>query len=84
MINYYILPSERETKKNCLGLRTLVSEMVDKRRAELKKDPEGVKARGDLLSILCTDELFCNDTEMIKDECLTFFFAGSQTSANNT
>ena len=51
--------------------------MVDKRRALLKSDPEKVKAQGDLLSILITDELFCNDNEMIVDELMTFFFAGS-------
>jgi cytochrome P450 len=28
-----------------------------------------------------TDELFSLDNDMIVDECLTFFFAGSQTSS---
>lgn len=36
---------------------------------------------GDLLSILLEDPLFKDDDEMIIDEILTFFFAGSQTSA---
>lgn len=37
--------------------------------------------RSDLLSILLTDELFCNDEVMIIDECMTFFFAGFQTTS---
>lgn len=37
--------------------------------------------KGDLLSILLSDDLFKNDTSAIIDECLTFFFAGSQTSS---
>jgi len=32
---------------------------------------------GDLLSILLEDPLFKDDDEMITDEILTFFFAGS-------
>jgi cytochrome P450 len=30
------------------------------------------------------DELFKNDSKMIIDQCLTFFFAGSQTGALTT
>lgn len=58
--------------------------MVDKRRELLRKDPKALNEKGDLLSILITDQLFCNDNEMIIDECMTFFFAGSQTNSSNT
>jgi len=34
-----------------------------------------------LLSILIEDPLFKDDEEMIIDELITFFFAGSQTTA---
>ena len=34
---------------------------------------------GDLLSTILKDELFIGNDEMIVDECITFFFAGSQT-----
>lgn len=34
-----------------------------------------------MLGILLCDELFNQDDEMIVDELLTFFFAGSQTSS---
>lgn len=33
----------------------------------------------DLLSILLEDELYKNNDEVIVDECITFFLAGSQT-----
>jgi cytochrome P450 len=39
------------------------------------------KDKGDLLSILLSDDLFANDDKMIIDECLTFFFAATQTSS---
>ena len=40
-----------------------------------------MKEAGDFLTILLTEPLFMNDNKRIIDECLTFFFAGSQTSA---
>ena len=36
---------------------------------------------GDFLGILLTDENFKGNDDMIVDECLTFFAAGSQTSS---
>jgi cytochrome P450 len=78
---YYILPFERDLLANCKALRALFEHMIDNRRELIKAFPEEAKKKGDLLSILLTDELFCLDNEMIVDECLTFFFAGSQTSS---
>jgi cytochrome P450 len=72
---YYLLPYERDIQANCHAIRALFQKMVEKRRA----DPS--VGKGDLLSILLSDSLFNMDTEMIIDECLTFFFAGSQTSS---
>ena len=46
----------------------------------MKKDP-ALKEAGDFLTILLTEELFKDYNERIVDECLTFFFAGSQTSS---
>ena len=40
--------------------------------------------RGDLLAVLLSDELFNFEDKMIIDECLTFFFAATQTSSMTT
>ena len=77
LINVYLLPVDRELKTNCNTLRLLFQKMVNGRKEEFKNDPEIFKNKGDLLSILITDELFCNNNEMMVDECLNFFFAGS-------
>jgi cytochrome P450 len=77
LINHHFLPYDRDTYLSAKALRALFQKMVDKRRALQKSDPQKVKEQGDLLSILITDELFANDNEMIVDECMTFFFAGS-------
>ena len=67
---------------NCGNLRTLFHDLVRERRKANKERPE--ENKDDLISILLSDELFCNDDEMIVDECLTFFFAGTQTSSMAT
>ena len=46
----------------------------------IEKDPEEGKA-GDFLTILLVEEHFKNRDERVIDEVLTFFFAGSMTSA---
>jgi len=48
----------------------------------LKENPTE-KERGDLMMILLQDELFKDDIEMIIDECLTFFLAGTLTTFNS-
>lgn len=83
-INLFITPFERQLVDNAKNIRGLFEKIVEERRAELKTDPEAVKAKGDLVSILLTDELFCTDNEMIIDECMTFFLAGSGTQAEST
>jgi len=50
---------------------------LERRRAE--KNKNDYVDRGDLLATLLEDELFANDNEVIIDQCLTFFVAGSQT-----
>ena len=42
------------------------------------------QVREDLLSLLLEDPLFSDNKEVIIDELLTIFFAGSQTTANVT
>ena len=57
--------------------------MIDARKEQMKKNPN-MENKGDLLHILLTDMNFGWDNSMIADECFTFFFAGSQTSATAT
>ena len=78
----YIFPYERDILANCREIRSLFHKMVEKRRKELIEDPH--TKEGDLLSILLSDPLFNTENEMIVDEVLTFFTAGSQTSAITT
>ena len=66
---------ERENKRNIEMVREYLKTIVEKRKVE-QKSPDFVD-RGDLLSILVNDDLFKNDSNIIIDECLTFFFAGS-------
>ena len=75
----YILPYEREIEANCREIRKLVEEIIRNRRDACLKDPS-MKLRGDFLQILLDDETTSGDEQLIVDECLTFFFAGSQTS----
>mmetsp|Transcript_32637 Transcript_32637/g.31850 ORF Transcript_32637/g.31850 Transcript_32637/m.31850 type:complete len:154 (+) Transcript_32637:123-584(+) len=64
-------------------MRAMFQKVVQARREEIKKNHESLK-RGDLLTILLTDDLFMEDDKMIIDECLTFFFAATQTSSMST
>ena len=57
--------------------------MIEKRQKEIEKDPS-LKEKGDFLTILLCDPHFKNREMRVIDECLTFFFAGSQTSSNAT
>ena len=75
----YVLPYEREILANCIEIRKVIKQIIKNRRAALLKDPN-LKDKGDFLQILLDDETTRNDEELIIDECLTFFFAGSQTS----
>jgi len=62
-------------------LRGALRKIVLDKQAKLKENTsEG--ERGDLMTILLQDDLFKNDLEMIIDECMTFFIAGTQTTFN--
>ena len=80
MANVYITPGERAVKANAGFLRELIGQIVERRRVAIEKDPS-LKQAGDFLTLQLTEPFFMNNTERIIDECLTFFFAGSQTSA---
>ena len=72
----YIFPYEREVLANCREIRKAIAEIVNKRRKDCQAD-QSLKSKGDFLQILLEDETTKNDNELIIDECLTFFFAGS-------
>jgi cytochrome P450 len=66
--------SDRECLQNIKTVRDFCRTLIEKRRQE------GVKGGSDLLSILLEEEEgYANHTEVIIDECITFFLAGSQT-----
>ena len=81
---HFVLPSERDSVKNCVAIRALFLKMIGQRRAEMKSDPENAAKKGDLLSILLTNDLFANNDVAIVDEVVTVFLAGSQTSSITT
>jgi len=62
-----------------LAVRNVVRQVIDTRRKQ--KTEIG---RGDLLSIMLGDPMFSENDEVMIDELLTIFFAGSQTTANAT
>ena len=80
MANVFLTPGERAVKANAGYLRELIGQIVDRRRAAIEKDPT-LKEAGDFLTLQLTEPFFMHNNERIIDECLTFFFAGSQTSA---
>jgi len=62
-----------------LAVRNVVRQVIDTRRKQ-----ETEIGRGDLLSIMLGDPMFSENDEVMIDELLTIFFAGSQTTANAT
>lgn len=62
-----------------MAVRNVVRQVIDTRRKQ-----ETEIGRGDLLSIMLGDPMFSENDEVMIDELLTIFFAGSQTTANAT
>ena len=76
LINHWIFPKERELLHNIMTVRNFAKTLIANKRAAAAKDPSELD-KGDLMSILISDEFFKDDVEMIVDECLTFFIAGT-------
>jgi len=76
LANWFILPSDRDSLANVRAVRNAIREIIRMRR---NKPTNG----SDLLSLLLKDPLFA-DEEILIDEMLTVFFAGSQTTAIST
>ena len=79
LADWYIFPHERDIQANALAVRNVVRQVIDTRRKQ-----ETEIGRGDLLSIMLGDPMFSENDEVMIDELLTIFFAGSQTTANAT
>ena len=62
-------------------MRKVIMEMIQERRNDLKNG-KLLDQKADLLSIMLNDPLFQNDDEIILNESLTFFLAGSLTQAS--
>lgn len=75
MIFFYYSREDREYKANILTMRTFCENIINERKRNLEK----FKDNPDLLTILCMDELFADDTKAMIDEIITFFLAGSFT-----
>jgi cytochrome P450 len=56
-------------------------EIIQERRNAYKKGKK-LDSKADLLSIMLNDPMFQNDDEIILNESLTFFVAGSLTQAS--
>jgi cytochrome P450 len=75
LAEFYITSTDREIIFNATQVRNYVIDMIQKRKEELDK---GIGLdRYDLMTILLQDEIFKDSPEMIMDETLTFFIAGS-------
>jgi cytochrome P450 len=77
LAKYHIVQYERDVRDNAKAIRALFEKMVIKRKALIKDSPQDENLKKDLLGILLSNPATANDDEMIIDECLTFFFAGS-------
>lgn len=78
----YLTPAARRLRRNVDRLRKLFQRIVDERKVAMQQ-PDYVETC-DLLSTLLQDDLFKNDSESIINECLTMFFAGTQTVSITT
>jgi cytochrome P450 len=75
LLTYYIMPKDRENFNNSLILRKFVKEMIEERRKG--SSHSSFASADDLLSILIKDPYYEDKNELIVDECIAFFFAGS-------
>eukprot|EP00347_Sterkiella_histriomuscorum_P011321 403372900 len=75
----FIGQPEKELQKNCHTFRGYLHNQIKIRREQMK-DPQYQSK--DFLTLLLTDDLFKDDESLIVDECCTFLFAATQTTAS--
>eukprot|EP00347_Sterkiella_histriomuscorum_P002040 403369704 len=71
--------SEKELQQNCFAFRDYLRHQIKLRKEQIK-DP--LFQSKDFLTLLVTDDLFKDDESLIVDECCTFLFAATQTTAS--
>lgn len=81
LTNHYIFPKEREILHNVKNLRQNIKDLITSKQKAAIENPSELD-NGDLMTILISDPLFKDNIEMIIDECLTFFMAGTATTSS--
>lgn len=71
LADVYLTQHERDLARNCQSIRNLVNSIIQQRKPTQNGDDN------DLLSILLLNPLFADNDELMIDELLTIFFAGS-------
>jgi len=80
LVFFYYTKKDRDCLKNVRTCRDFCRKLVEERRRQIKDSNYVKHSQGDLLSTLIEDEEgFAENTELLIDECITFFLAGSQT-----
>ncbi len=80
LVFFYYTKKDRECLQNVRTCREFCNKLVLERKLEMQKPGYIKHSQGDLLSTLIEDEEgFAENNEVLIDECITFFLAGSQT-----
>lgn len=79
MLKHLVLPGDKEIKENIRTVRNEILNVIRQKQELIKQNPSELE-KGDLLSILLSDDLFKDNDKRLIDESLTFFSAGTQTS----
>ena len=80
LVFFYYTKKDRECMQNVKTCREFCRKLVLERKKQMKEPGYVKHSQGDLLSTLIEDEEgFAENNEVLIDECITFFLAGSQT-----
>lgn len=72
---FFYNQEDREYLENIRCLRNFLRSLIEERKLNMKLNDQ----RNDLLTILLSDEIYSNNMDLMIDECVTFFLAGSFT-----
>jgi cytochrome P450 len=68
---FHIFPKERANYRNTIRLKDLFRKIVRERKIEIKRGID--TERGDLLSMLLSDEYYQSKDSLILDECIALY-----------